>query len=74
MAKGKIFRYYKLLSQEDQGTFDRWLEANAVAGLILAAGLVAMALAGSNAKSPSEAMLADGANSPKLVASGQGGN
>jgi hypothetical protein len=36
------------LSPEDQREFDRWLKANAILGLIIALGLVAMALAGSS--------------------------
>jgi hypothetical protein len=35
------------MSPEDRHTFDRWLKANAVVGSIFAAGLFAMALAGS---------------------------
>jgi hypothetical protein len=37
------------LSPQDQATFRRWLRLNAVVGAILAAGLLAMALVGSNA-------------------------
>ena len=73
MAKGKIFRYYRLLSQEDQGTFDRWLKANAVVGLILAAGLAVMALAGSSAKSPRDAVVAGGAKASHVVTTGLAG-
>jgi hypothetical protein len=73
MAKGKVFRYYRLLSQEDQGTFDRWLKANAVAGLILAAGIVAMALAGSGAKSPRDAVVAGGAKASHVATTGLAG-
>jgi hypothetical protein len=72
MAKGKIFRHYKQLSREDQRTFDRWLRANAVVGLILAAGLVAMALAGSNSGTPRDAVMADGTKASDAVASEQG--
>jgi hypothetical protein len=58
-----------MLSLEDQRTFDRWLEANAVVGLILAAGLVAMALVGSGLEAPRDAMVADGSNAVDAVAS-----
>src|SRR5262245_24532676 len=71
MAKGKIFQQYKLLSHEDQRTFDRWLKANAVVGLLLAAGLVAMALAGSNARSSGDAVAADGAPASQVIAAGR---
>jgi hypothetical protein len=40
---------YRDLSPQDQATFRRWLWLNTVVGVILAAGLVAMALVGSNA-------------------------
>jgi hypothetical protein len=48
MGKGKIFDQYKTLSPDDRRTFDRWLKGNAVFGSIMAAGLVAMAVAGLN--------------------------
>jgi hypothetical protein len=66
MGEGRIFQQTKPLSPEDQLTFDRWLQGNAIAGLILAAGLIAMALAGSNSGSR-EPILADGKNPPALV-------
>jgi hypothetical protein len=47
MSKGYIVRHYRAMSPEDQETVDRWLKANAVVGSIFAAGLLAMALAGS---------------------------
>ena len=71
MAKGKVFQHYKKLSREDQRTFDRWLTANAVVGLILAAGLVAMAFAGLNSVAPRDAVMADGTKAPDAVASEQ---
>jgi len=40
---------YRNLSPQDQATFRRWLWLNAVVGVILAVGLVAIALVGSNA-------------------------
>ena len=48
MGNGKIFDQYKTLSPDDRRTFDRWLKGNAVFSLIMAAGLVAMAIAGLN--------------------------
>ena len=48
MGKGKIFDQYKPLSPNDRRAFDRWLKGNAVIGSILAAGLVAMTIAGAN--------------------------
>jgi len=40
---------YRDLSPQDQATFRRWLWLNTVVGAILAVGLVALALVGSNA-------------------------
>jgi hypothetical protein len=52
MGKGEIARYYKFMSPADQHTFDRWLKANAIVGLILTIGIVAMAISGSTARDP----------------------
>ena len=52
MSDGNITRHYRAMSAEDRRTFDRWLKANAAAGLIIASGLVAMALLGSNSAGP----------------------
>jgi hypothetical protein len=46
-GKGQVDQY-KTLSPDDRLKFDRWLKSNAITGSILAAGLVAMAVAGSN--------------------------
>jgi hypothetical protein len=51
-SKGQILVQYRTMSPEDQATFRRWLRLNAVVGSILAAGLVGMALVGSNAERP----------------------
>jgi hypothetical protein len=47
MGRDELFDY-KTLSPDDRRTFDRWLKSNALLGSILAAGLVAMAVAGSS--------------------------
>ena len=44
MAKD-TWREFQSTSPEDQGKFDRWLKANAILSLILALGMLAMALA-----------------------------
>jgi hypothetical protein len=68
MAKGRIIQQYRSMSPEDPLTFNRWLKANAVVGLIVSAGLVAMALAGANSERPRDPILAAGKNVPELVA------
>jgi hypothetical protein len=55
MGKGEIARHYKIMSPADQRTFDRWLKANAIVGLILTIGIVAMAISGSTARDPAVA-------------------
>jgi hypothetical protein len=47
-SNGRLIQY-RNLSPQDQATFRRWLWLNTVVGAILAVGLVAMALVGSNA-------------------------
>jgi hypothetical protein len=58
MGKGKIFEQYRTQSPDDRATFDRWLKANAVIGAILAAGLIAMAVAGSRSGPPRDVEVA----------------
>ena len=43
MTKGEILQY-KNMSDEDRGTFERWLKINLVAGALFCAVLVAMAV------------------------------
>ena len=69
MGKGSIAHYSKRMSPEDQRTFDRWLKGNAIVGLILAVGIIAMAIAGSNS-APSPAAVAN-SKKPDVVASKQ---
>jgi hypothetical protein len=47
MGRGQIAFYYKRMSPENQRAFNRWLKANAILGSIFAAGVIAMAVAGS---------------------------
>ena len=47
MGKSDAALNYKSMSPDDRRSFDRWLKANAIFGLIFAAGVVAMAFAGS---------------------------
>lgn len=59
MENGQSSRHRKRMSAEDQLTFNRWLKANTIVGLIFAAGLVAMAVAGSNSVGRLDAAIAD---------------
>ena len=58
MGKRHIALDYRQLSSEDQRTFNRWLTANAIAGAVFAAGIVAMALIGSRSVGPHGAAVA----------------
>ena len=55
MDNGDIVRRYGTLSAEDRVTFDRWLRASAGAGIIIAGGLIAMALTGANSAASGDA-------------------
>ena len=57
------------LSPEDQREFDRWLKANAILGLIIAVGLLAMALAGSNGMGRPDSAATDSPKSSDIVTS-----
>jgi hypothetical protein len=46
MGKASVSFLYNRMSPEDRSTFSRWLKANAIVGLILMVGIVAMAVAG----------------------------
>jgi hypothetical protein len=59
MAKGFVLYSVQRMSRQDRRAFDRWLKANVVVGLILAAGLVAMALVGASSTPPGEATAAN---------------
>ena len=55
---GKMSDQYRTASPEDQRSFDRWLKANAFIGSILAAGLIAMAIAGWTSQIPQDVEVA----------------
>jgi hypothetical protein len=71
MERDDIPRNYKNMSPQDQRAFDRWLKANAIVGLIFAAGFLAMALAGSNSAGPRDAVVASSTKASDVAASGQ---
>jgi hypothetical protein len=69
MERGDIPRNYKIMFSEDQRTFDRWLKENAIVGLILAAGLVAMALAAADSARPRDTVVANSTKASDVAAS-----
>jgi len=68
MGRSDIALNHKFMSPDDQRTFDRWLKANALFGLILAAGVVAMALAGSRSEGSRDATMANSKDAPGIAA------
>lgn len=60
-------RRFTPLSPEDQREFDRWLKANAILGLIIAGGLVAMALAGSTSMGRPDSAATDNPKSSDIA-------
>jgi hypothetical protein len=65
-GKGRVFQAAKKLPPQDRLTFHRWLKGNAVVAFLLAAGLVAMVMSGSN--SSREPVLASGKMAPDVIA------
>src|SRR5262245_851156 len=57
------------LSPEDQREFDHWLTANAIVALIIAVGMLAMALAGSNSTGRPDSAVTDSPESSDIAAS-----
>ena len=55
MTKGEILAKYKHLSPEEQHSFNRWLRANAIVGVLLAVAVVTVALNGSQTSGPATA-------------------
>ena len=68
MGKSDAALNYKSMSPEDQRSFDRWLKANGVFGLIFAAGVVAMAFAGSRTVGSRDATMADNRDASDVAA------
>ena len=68
MGKSDAALNYKSMSPEDQLSFNRWLKANAIFGLILAAGVVAMAFAGSRTVGSRDATMADNRDASDVAA------
>lgn len=57
------------LSPEDQREFDQWLKANAIVALIIAVGMLAMALAGPNSAGRPDSAVTDSPESSDIAAS-----
>jgi hypothetical protein len=58
MGKTNVSLLYKKMSREDRSTFNGWLKANAIVGLILMVGIVVMAAAGSRSAGKTDAATA----------------
>jgi hypothetical protein len=69
MGNGYLVRRYVTTSPDERRTFDRWLGRNAVLGLIIAAGLLVMALAGSTSVAPRNTAATINASASNVVAS-----
>jgi hypothetical protein len=67
MDKGYLLSWRKSMSAEDRRTFDRWLKGNATVGAIFTAGLVAMAVSGSQRATPPDGTLARATTTANLV-------
>jgi hypothetical protein len=72
MSWDDIPRERKAMSEADRRAFDRWLKANAIAGVILVAGIIAMALAGSNSARPGNPMTTQRTKSPDPATAASG--
>ena len=62
-----IAHQYGRMSQEDQRTFDRWLAANAVFGLIFYAGIIVLALVGAGPAGSRDATVASSTRAPDVA-------
>jgi len=66
-SNGQALHQYRTMSPQDQAEFGRWLRLNTVVGSILAAGLVVMALVGSNADQSGTEITASGTSGKAAV-------
>ena len=72
MDTSRIPRRYKDLTSDDQRTFRRWARVDAVIGVILVAGLFAMAAVATTALRPEyDSTVGRGKTNPAIVASDQ---
>jgi Mn2+/Fe2+ NRAMP family transporter len=71
MDSSRIPRRYKDLSSEDQRTFSRWAKVDAAIGVILVAGLIAMAVAAAALRPEYDATVGWHKTNPGIVASEQ---
>jgi hypothetical protein len=68
MGKSEAALNYKSMSLEDRRSFDRWLKANAIFGMIFAAGVVAMAFAGARTVGSRDATMAENRDASDVAA------
>jgi hypothetical protein len=68
MGKSDAALNYKSMSPEDRRNFDRWLKANGILSLIFAAGVVAMAFAGSRTVGSRNATMGDNRDASDVAA------
>jgi hypothetical protein len=69
VVEKRTLQKYQRMSPDDQRTFDSWVHANAVFGSILAVGMLAMALAGTNSVGRPDAAIADSLKSSNVAMS-----
>jgi len=65
MTKNQLLQTYKHSSADEKRAFDRWANANAVFGAIVAAALITMAVVGSTL--PETASVQDPVSQPEQV-------
>jgi hypothetical protein len=68
MGKSEAALNYKSMSPEDRRSFDRWLKANAIFGMIFAAGVVAMAFAGARIVGSRDATMVENRDASDVAA------
>jgi hypothetical protein len=69
VENGYLSRNYMKMSSDDGRSFDRWLKANAIIGLIFAVGVIAMAVAGYNSGGARDGAVAENTKTTPDVAS-----
>jgi hypothetical protein len=68
----RTLREFQKMTTDDQREFNKWVNANAVVGSLLAVGLLAMALAGARSAAPDGAGIAVSPDAAKVATSNVG--